>query len=338
MPSGGAARALRGRSLPDARSSRAPRGAGRGRVLLATFCDFFTQLFVCPSARSSFLLRLPRSRAPRAAPLPAPPPALATAQRGGAGRGRRRGAGGDWRRLGGSARPLAMPMPARPCGRYSTGMARPGGMAGVPVGALLPLLVGVCGAVTGSRVYPANEGEARPPRGKVRCRRRSLRPTGRALPGASAGRGRTGARGGARVPRPPRLSPLSPLSPGPGPPPPPSRAALPGAAAGGCPGSGRGAGRGGSGSGSKTALGRRGPGSAPPSVRGAARSPSGAPLASPAARAAPASGPAPRRVTSLGAPLRAPRGAARDSRAERSPLRGVPECGRSVTRCFASPQ
>lgn len=62
------------------------------------------------------------------------------------------------------------------------------------------------------------------------------------------------------------------------------------------------------------------------------------PLPPRAARAAPASGPAPRRVTSLGAPLRAPRGAARDSRAERSPLRGVPECGRSVTRCFASPQ
>lgn len=33
-------------------------------------------------------------------------------------------------------------------------------MAGVPFCALLPLLVGVCGAVTGSRVYPANEGEA----------------------------------------------------------------------------------------------------------------------------------------------------------------------------------
>ncbi|NWZ78574.1 ephrin type-A receptor 4 isoform X1 [Poecile atricapillus] len=30
-------------------------------------------------------------------------------------------------------------------------------MAGVPICALLPLLVGVCGAVTGSRVYPANE-------------------------------------------------------------------------------------------------------------------------------------------------------------------------------------
>lgn len=33
-------------------------------------------------------------------------------------------------------------------------------MAGVPFCALLPLLIGVCGAVTGSRVYPANEGEA----------------------------------------------------------------------------------------------------------------------------------------------------------------------------------
>lgn len=33
-------------------------------------------------------------------------------------------------------------------------------MAGVPFCALFPLLVGVCGAVTGSRVYPANEGEA----------------------------------------------------------------------------------------------------------------------------------------------------------------------------------
>lgn len=38
-------------------------------------------------------------------------------------------------------------------------------MAGVPFCALLPLLVGVCGAVTGSRVYPANEGEARPAAG-----------------------------------------------------------------------------------------------------------------------------------------------------------------------------
>lgn len=284
-------------------------------------------LFARPAARFSSLLRFPRSEAPRAAPLPAPPPASAAARRGGGGRGRRRGAGGDWRRLGGSARPLAMPMPARPCGRYSTGMARPGGMAGVPVGALLPLLVGVCGAVTGSRVYPANEGEARPPRGKVRCRRRSLCP---AAPRAARSRrcrgpGPDRCAGPSAVPRPPRLSPFS-VGPGQ-----PSRAALPE--------------RRRAGAWEADAV-RDGAGAGPPVGAGgpaALRRASEAPLVRrPELRSLPAPPewpcPAPLRVTSLGAPLRAPRGAAREPRAERSAARSPRVRPERNALCFASPQ
>lgn len=88
----------------------------------------------------------------------------------GEGRGSRRGAGGDWRRgvTGGRG-----PAPPGPCRAYARRAARGrrfrwegagggsgSGMAGLRGCALLPLLVGVCGAVTGSRVYPANEGEA----------------------------------------------------------------------------------------------------------------------------------------------------------------------------------
>lgn len=98
------------------------------------------------------------------------------AGRGGAWLGAWRGAGlpaRGGRRLAAGRDGRAWPRPPGPCRAYARRAARGrrfrwegagggsgSGMAGLRGCALLPLLVGVCGAVTGSRVYPANEGEA----------------------------------------------------------------------------------------------------------------------------------------------------------------------------------
>lgn len=302
LPSGGAARGAAGplsarcRRFPGAAWYRERAGAPRDFSL---FLYSFIYLLVRPRAfPPSFALAARRPLGPhRSRPRRSLRPPRSGAGRGGSGGAGRAAIGG-----GAAARPapLAMPMPARPCGRYSTGMARPGGMAGVPVGALLPLLVGVCGAVTGSRVYPANEGEARPPRapraaGKfgAGAGRRSLRPAApraaRSRPVLRAGAEQVrGAERGAATPAPPAEAAASRGSPG--------------AAPGGCPGCERGTGRDGTGQGRLRRERHRpwvlGAGSTPPSVRGAACSLSGAPLAAPSApRAAPASGAAPRYLT-----------------------------------------
>lgn len=304
LPSGGAARGAAGplsarcRRFPGAAWCRERAGAPRDFSL---FLYSFSYLLVRPRAfPPSFALAARRPLGPhRSRPRRSLRPPRSGAGRGGSGGAGRAAIGG-----GAAARPapLAMPMPARPCGRYSTGMARPGGMAGVPVGALLPLLVGVCGAVTGSRVYPANEGEARPPRapraaGKfgAGAGRRSVRPAApraaRSRPVRRAGAEQVrGAERGAATPAPPARAGAA------------ASRGSPGAAPGGCPGCERGTGRDGTGQGRLRRERHRpwvlGAGSAPPSVRGAACSLSGAPLAAPSApRAAPASGAAPRYLT-----------------------------------------
>lgn len=300
LPSGGAARGAAGplsarcRRFPGAAWCRERAGAPRDFSL---FLYSFIYLLVRPRAfPPSFALAARRPLGPhRSRPRRSLRPPRSGAGRGGSGGAGRAAIGG-----GAAARPapLAMPMPARPCGRYSTGMARPGGMAGVPVGALLPLLVGVCGAVTGSRVYPANEGEARPPRapraaGKfgAGAGRRSLRPAApraaRSRPVLRAGAEQVrGAERGAATPAPPAEAAASRGSPG--------------AAPGGCPGCERGTGRDGAGQAAAGATppvgagGRQRSAERPRRRLFAVRSSACCP---PAPRAAPASGAAPRYLT-----------------------------------------
>lgn len=342
LPSGGAARGAAGplsarcRRFPGAAWCRERAGAPRDFSL---FLYSFIYLLVRPRAfPPSFALAARRPLGPhRSRPRRSLRPPRSGAGRGGSGGAGRAAIGG-----GAAARPapLAMPMPARPCGRYSTGMARPGGMAGVPVGALLPLLVGVCGAVTGSRVYPANEGEARPPRapraaGKfgAGAGRRSLRPAApraaRSRPVLRAGAEQVrGAERGAATPAPPARAGAA------------ASRGSPGAAPGGCPGCERGTGRDG--------AGQAAAGATPPVGAGGRQRSAERPRrrlfavrSSACCPPCPASGSSERRGSALlnvGAPLRAPRGAARVPARGSARLRGVCERGRSVTRCFASPQ